>query len=523
MANTTPNYPSLSNVTHDVTFYMKLQQNLALTLADFPKIAQGRWQYFQLNWDFVKTKYLAAINALKAGPVKVNAKIAYLAFDTLVQGNRTSQQNPLNNQSNIRKFHDLFDQIRVDDLKPTQQEIVIINDEIRRIAELKKSDFYAMRERVRIVHDNLVDSLGMGDDDYNTLFGRANRPQILTFKFSNFQVIAACTALKDTITNLIPTTFVENASPDPFLLVRNALKNPNIPMTSLQNGFMVPFPAGGSLERLAAQYLGDADAWLQIAVANGLQFPYIDEFGVSVLLIINGVGNAIIVPIEQTAYLAINDEVFVGSNGQPLTKRLIQNLEKDTANGHLIVTLTGAEDLASYLTIQGAFLFYYTRNTVNSSKFIVIPTQGSPDFKINAQTPWFVQNLPQDLKGMDVDLALSPDNDILLDTTGDLQVVSGLTNAAQAINLKMNTKTKELIRDPKFGFREIAGALKNNEITQNLLLLIVESALAGDDRFEGVSGLGFAVTGTNVFINASVKIAGSNQSVPLTFQLPKGN
>lgn len=523
MANTTPNYPSLANVTHDLTVYMKLQQNLPLTLADLTKVAQGRWSFFQTNWDFIKRTYLAKINALADGPVKVSAQAAYIAFDTLIFDNRSSLQNPLTNPSNLRKFHDLFDQIGIDDLKPTQQETVLINNEVRRITDLRKSDFYAMRERVRITHDNLADSLGVGDPDYNNLYDRSANPEILTFKFSDFQVLSSLIQLKDTVTNLLPASFVENESPDPFLIIRNALNNPAIPMNSFQTGFIVPFQHGGSLERLAAQFLGTPDAWMEIAVANGLQFPYVDEMGTSVPLIINGVGDAVIVPLEQYAFLALNDEVFVGSNALPLSKRLITNIEQDVPNNQLIVTLSGDANLSNYLTTQGAFLFYYARNTVNASKFIMIPTKGSSDFSINAQQPWFVQTLPQDLKGMGVDLALSPDNDLLFDTTGDLQLVYGLTNAAQAVNLKINIKTRELIRTPNFGFKDIVGRFKNSEITQTLLLLIVESALAGDDRFEGVSGFGYVVSNDAVFINATIKIAGSNQSIPLTFQLPKGN
>lgn len=522
MATTTPNYPSLSNVTHDLTYYMKLQQNQPLTLADLPKVAVGRWSFFQLNWDFIKSTYLANINALADGPPKVAAKAAYIAFDTLVTDNRSSLQNPLNNPANLRAFHDLFDQIKVEDLKPSQAEQVIINAETRRIAQLKKSDFYSMRERVRITSDNLSDSLGMGDPDYNTLYQRPGNPEILTFQFSDFAALSALITLKDTVTNLIPTSFVENENPDPFLLIRNALNNPAIPMSSFQTGFIVPFPNGSSLEKLAAQYLGTPDAWLEITVANGLQFPYVDEVGTSVPLIVNGVGSAVIVPLEQAAFLAINDEVFVGSNGQPMTKRTIQNLEQDQANNHLIVTLSGDQNLSIYLTTQGAYLFHYARNTVNSDKFLMIPTRGSPNLTVNAAQPWFVQSLPADLKGMGVDLALSSDDDLVIDSTGDLSLAYGLVNAAQAVNLKVKIKTRELIRNSKFGFKELVGRVNNDEITQTLLLLIVESALSGDDRFEGLSGFGYSVSGNAIFLNANIKIAGSNQSVPLTFQIPKG-
>ena len=90
------------------------------------------------------------------------------------------------------------------------------------------------------------------------------------------------------------------------------------------------------------------------------------------------------------------------------------------------------------------------------------------------------------------------------------------------MNLKVQTKAKDLIRNPAFGLIEIAGKYNNSEITQTLLTMLVQKAIGGDDRFSGVNGLGYTITKNAVFINASIKLTGSNNSIPLTFQVPKG-
>lgn len=520
--DTTIKYPSLSDVYRDLTLFFKVDGNIPFSMSDLPKIAEGRWDYFRNNWDFVKNDYLDRLKGLPDDPGKAAAISQFEAFTDLVEGSRASTQNPLSNPNNIRKFKDLLDNILVSDLQVTQAEQAIIDKEVQRIVSLQKDDFYQMRERARITHDKLTDSLGMGDSQYNDLLDRVGGPQIITFRFQDFRVLQALIELKNTITSLIPTSFVQDERPDPFLNIRNALNNSEIPMNTYQTGFMIPFPAGSSLERLAAQYLGNADSWMELAVANGLQFPFVDEVGEKIPLIINGIGNTVIIPLDQTENFAVDDEVFVGSSALPMTKRSVVKIEEDKNNDQLILTLSGDANLQGYLTTQRAFVFHYKRNTVNSSKFIMIPSQGTVGFPINAQEPWFTKNLDQDLKNMGVDLALGADDDLVFDNSGDLQVVFGLANAAQAANLKVKIKTKELLRNPLFGLEEIAGRFRNNEISGSLLLLLIETAIGGDDRFDGTDGLGYTITNNAVFINVSIKLAGSNSSIPLTFQIPKG-
>lgn len=522
MSEITKKYPSLADVYRDLTLFFKMDGSLAYSLSDFALVAEGRWDYFRNNWDFIKLGYFNKINALSDTPVKVNAKQQYIDFTELIESNRTSSQNPLSNRDNFRRFKDLFDIILINDLNVTQAEQVIIDRDLQRISALQKEDFYEMRERVRITHDKATDSFGLGDTTYDTLLERVGGPQILTFSFDNYPILSSLMDLVNQITFLIPTRLVRDETPDPFEIIRRALNNPEIPISSYSSGFLIPFPAGSSLEKLAQKYLGDPDRGLEIATANGLKFPYIDEVGRKVFLLINGISNLVIVELNEMPNFFVDQEVLVGSDGKPLTRRKVISLEEDKNNDQLLITLSGDSDLSDYTTVQRAYAYIYAPYTVNSDKYIMIPTNGTGEFPINAQEPWFVKELSSDVKNMGVDLALGSDGDLVINNSGDLSCVFGYANAAQALNLKVQTKAGDLMRDPAFGMVEIAGNYKNSDINSVLLTLLVDTAVSGDDRFDGVEALGYTITDTSVFINTTIRLKGSSGSIPLTFQLPKG-
>jgi hypothetical protein len=517
-------YPTLKEVMRDLTIFFKKDQGAQLTLADFTVIAQGRWQYFLENWDFIKNKIQDRISSSFDGPTKTAATSQFVSFSELISGSRSSSSNPLSNPNVLSRYADLLENMFLGDIPLTIFEQQIVEKDIDRISRLSRDDFLSMRERIKIVQDKMADGMGLGDSTYDELYERVGGSQIVAFRFDDFSVLITLIGLMDTVTDLIPMKSVMNQKPDPFLNIRNILNNPSIPMDTYKTGFLVPFPAGATLERLALKYLGNADSWMEIVVANGLKYPYIDEVGERVYLTVNGIGSSVIIPLSSNSdNFAIDDEIFVGSSARALSKRKILKLEKDKNNDQLILTLNGDPDLDNYTVNQRAFVFHYARNTVNSSLFIMIPTKGIDAFPINAQETWFTKSLPQDLKQMGVDLAISIDNDLILDNTGDFKLVYGLSNAAQAAKLKFEVVLGELIRNPNSGMQEIIGKYRNNELTQSIMTTIIESALGGDDRFNGINGLGIVVLNNAVYVNVSLSLAGSSTAMPLTFQLPKGN
>ena len=60
-----------------------------------------------------------------------------------------------------------------------------------------------------------------------------------------------------------------------------------------KSGRLTTINVGEDLQSLAARTLGDPDRFVEIAIANGLKAPYIDEIGETIPLISNGNSNLI--------------------------------------------------------------------------------------------------------------------------------------------------------------------------------------------------------------------------------------
>src|SRR5208282_4151749 len=122
---------------------------------------------------------------------------------------------------------------------------------------------------------------------------------------------------------------------DPFALARANANNPNFDMASYTSGKLVKLAYGESLLSLAYRYLGSPDKWIDIAIANGLKPPYIDEVGESIPFLSNGDGNQFNVPqLDPNGNYNINNfyvnqVVILQSNAQTFPdQRTITNIKQ---------------------------------------------------------------------------------------------------------------------------------------------------------------------------------------------------
>src|SRR5690606_33345440 len=92
---------------------------------------------------------------------------------------------------------------------------------------------------------------------------------------------------------ILANYFANEAAIDPFALARANADNPDINIDQYSSGRLVKLEYGEDLQSLAYKHLGDADRWIDIAIANGLKPPYLDEVGERIPLIANGDGNQI--------------------------------------------------------------------------------------------------------------------------------------------------------------------------------------------------------------------------------------
>lgn len=522
---TSSTYTSVADVTRDLILFAKVQDNVPFDLFDFPLITVGRWAYLSSQWKFLRRDVLSTIDGMsQETPEDINlavrAREQLYSFDAIVDSSVSQFQNPLSDRSAYNQYEELFRLITIDTIPITVNEQKIIDSEIARIGQFNRNTFENMRARVRLTHDTLVDGMGIGSADYDALYSRVPGAQIVQFRVDNYAALVALRRIMTTIETLLPVKNAIVAQPDPFQQIRTAINNPDIKIGSFTSGFVIPFPTGSTLERLALRFLGDANRWMDIVIANGLQFPYIDETGQSVPLLFNGNRNVIVVQGVQFENLALDMEVFIGSDFVDLEPRRIVNLTYRTDDDTVIVELDGPADLSKMRVLQGSYLFFYKNNTVNGSRFILIPSGAGVGLDVNRNEPYFTKNLPEPLKQMDVDLRLGDDDDLLLNTNNDFELAYGLVAAAQAVRLKFDVKLQELVQNPGFGSYDLAGRILNSDSPADLVTLLINQAVANDNRFAGTNDVSVSVSGNTMFVSATILIAGSNTAVPLTFALP---
>jgi hypothetical protein len=135
--------------------------------------------------------------------------------------------------------------------------------------------------------------VGLTDPTYNEVFTRsAIAPQVSASIPDLLYMLQLNNTIKS-VDFILANLFAVDAVVDPFTLARDNANNPEINIQNYSSGSLVRFNYGDSLEALAQRYLGDSNSWIDIAIANGLKPPYIDEIGVTVPLKTNGGGNTI--------------------------------------------------------------------------------------------------------------------------------------------------------------------------------------------------------------------------------------
>jgi hypothetical protein len=126
--------------------------------------------------------------------------------------------------------------------------------------------------------------------------------------------------------------------------------------------------------------------------------------------------------------------------------------------------------------------------------------------------------LNQAERNLGVDLRLTVDNDLAVSNTGDLDMLAGVDNMAQAILLKLGLDTGSLQRHPeigaglKIGIKTVASNL--NEIRDK-----INTSLSNDGRVESIPYLQLRQEGGTTYIDMVVRLKNLNQPVPIPLVL----
>jgi len=528
MATLSEAYSSIA----DVNLWLKSRTGETLTLADVPTIIPLRWSYFKDSWEFLKQNLVNSM-VLNSNPDFLKQQIDDFTKFIRAQRSGSKNINPFQDTSTFYKFYAIFDNIEVESINLTNEEQRILESEIARVKMFSKNDFLNARTNIIGYRDRITDTLNLGDADYNKTFNKSSIPPQINPTIVDINYLLTLQGSIKTIDFILANLFAVDAAIDPFALARANANNPEIDIGQYKSGRLVRIHYGEDLQSLAHRYLGDPNKWIDIAIANGLKPPYIDEVGQSIPLLSNGNGNQI--NLAETDIngnlnidkLYINQPVFLRSNTQVVPdQRTIISITQVPVSGEIILELDGPMNLDLYQILDNASIRVFAPNTINSAFYILIPSSDAlPDDRTD-EVPWFLAKSAEDEKRAKIDLAIDNNGELTFTTNNDIRLSYGLENAIQAVKLKIITELGSLRYHPEFGLVNIIGQ-KNLDIDEmkHAITESITSQIQADSRFDRVESLSVDYLVNNstnegvgaISITMSVRLAGGNQVIPISF------
>jgi hypothetical protein len=529
---------------NEVLYLVKDAVGVRKTAADMPEIIQDKWtemsERFDKIKDDIKTQATSGSGASDANvlsslkelqeTISSSGKFSVTNPSGLPVGtlsdvqNATNQQqrdkfNPIKSVRGRIEHADLLDKLPISALTLSSADRQVINSKTNRIRRFTIADFDRIRSAIDLMRSAFEDSLGVGDATVDAALGRTSGTQQREATTEDFKIIKAMNDIIESIDGLSSKNEVTTKRRvDPFVRAQINANNPELSIRRFTNGFPVPFPSGGTLEKLAYEHLGSPDRWLEIVIANGLKPPYIDEVGFTRSFTSSGTVNSF--TIDDDTNVFVNQEVVLSSSSQLPSVRRIVSIRELTPTSFL-VTVDGDADLDNFTTAQSAQMKAFLPSTVNSDKIIQIPTK-DPEPDSNAAIPRTRDipatiNLNRQQKAMGVDIRLTDSFDLALTNTGDFKLATALENAVQAVKLKIALEKGALNRHPEVGLGLKIGEREARSVSEIRTLL--ENAILGDRRFSDVPEINIAFDGPVATINLRVEVADGGDVVPLSFTL----
>ena len=531
------NFENSISALSQLDLWYKVTGDEDLFLSDITELITLRWAYFRDNWEFIKPEYIKQIDDY-SNPRLLKAQITKFTEFINSQRNVKKERNPFDNSDIISRFYSIFDVTNINSVSLSYEEIQIINNKKQAIIAYTRGDFLAIRAQLQKERDEIADNAGTTDPDYNRVFDRS--PLIARVDINNKDInmmYELQEAIKSVDFILANSFSLNTALIDPFALAKVNANNPEIDIQTYSSSSLAKLNYGEDLQALASRTLGDADKWIDIAITNGLKPPYIDEIGKRVYLISNASSNQ--VNIAETDLnnnfnidkLSIGQTILLQSTTQSFPEqRSIQNIMQVPVSGEIIIELAGESDLDRYKLSENAYIRVFKPNTINSSFYIMIPSTGVLDDSTKGDTPWFLQGTNGAEKRQKVDLSLSDTGDLDFNSTSDIQLSYGISNAVQAIKIKMTTEAGELRRHPEFGLEAVQGSTNASFTTvKKTLMDSISKMIEADERFASIDTLDVTYSVSQEINAASVinvslivKLAGSGQLLPITFSINRG-
>jgi hypothetical protein len=513
--------------------WVKVRENSLLTLADIPELIRLRWPYFRDNWETLRATYLDFVSSYQ-DPERLRSEIELFTRFIRTERNSKNKKNPFDNKNIIYIFYSIFDSTNINSIALNGEESAIVKSKIEEVQKYIRSDFLNMRSELEIERDAMADKVGLQDDSYNTVYKRSSRPARVDVKNKDMNAMNELMKSIDMINYILANYFsLETASVDPFALAKANANNPDIDIISYLSGTLVKLNYGEDLQSLAQRTLGSPDRWIDIAIANGLKPPYIDEVGQKLFIMSNGVDNKINISgllLGQPALdlFYVGQPILLQSTTQNFPEqRVVAAIRQIPISDDIILELDGEKDLDRYKVSEGAYVRVYKSNTINSSFFVLIPSSDPLPDDLRSETPWFLKTSDNIEKRQKVDLSINTEGDLVFNSNNDIQPVYGIENSIQAIKLKMSVEQGELIRHKDYGLISVIGDSNIDvDAVRRILVDSIDSAIKADTRFSNIESLNIEYVNSldskpvSAFkVKLIVKLAGSDQNIPISFNI----
>lgn len=532
MSVVTTAYNSLS----DLNLWLKIKAKDQLKLTDIPAIANLRFNYILENWNFIRTNVIENAESY-ADQKKFKHELGEFDFFVDIMRNQLdSVKGVSNNKDLIIKYYSVFDNMYINDLNLSKTEQSVIESETKRVLAFKKDSFIGIRSNLEAGRNAIADSIGATDETYNSIYNRSSLPQRLNPSISEIRNSYYFQQGINTIDTIVANETILNSSAyvDPFAFARTNANNEEIDINTYSSGYLVKLNYGEDLRGLAQRVMGDSNRWLEIAIANGLKPPYIDEVGTKIPLISNARGdtvniaatNEFAIPNKENVY--INQIVFIQSDIETVPdQRVILSIRETPISGELNIQLSGDKNLDKYKSSNRAYLRVFKPHTVNSGFYILIPSNEQVSNQLNKPTPWFLRSSSQDEKNAGIDLLLDGSGDIGLNNFGDFQLSYGVDNAVQALKILLSTPLGSLSEHPNYGVANFVGATNSSpDELRTLIAETISSSIIKDPRFDRLEFLTVeyisegSVGPSGFFIKLGTVLSGSSGSViPISFSI----
>jgi len=515
----------------DLFLWSKVQSDSALTMADIPLLLKYRYQYILDNWSSMR-------NIVDYRGRQYDDYSRFQAeldkFDKLVKVELYKKEGTKTNENElISTYYTIFDNISISDIPISQSERKVVESEINRVSRFTKNSFIKMRENFIAGRDAISDNIGGTDSTYNSIYDRSPLTQLFNKSISqlsvSYQFQVAINAVDYILAN--ETALSSEAGIDPFAFARSNANNPEIDITLYSSGNLVKLNYGETLQTLALRMMGDESKWNEIAIANGLKPPYIDEVGQKVKLLTNAKGNSVNVS-KLDAYGGVNKEKFYinqililrSDTEKSVDQRTIVSIKEVPVSGELVIELSGESDLDKYKVEDNAYITVFKPHTINSNFFILIPSLSSVDKPLKPESPWFLKSKGEDEKRAGVDLFLTPDGDISFTSAGDMQLSYGAENAVQTIKVLLSTDAGSLPKHGDYGIvYPVGNKNQSSEQIKSSLSTSIASQILNDARFSRLDFLTVESLSSTDKSGYSVKLgvvlAGGDTVIPISFKV----